>query len=90
MKTTTTHDEIRRWAGARGAQPATLHRVGSAAEPDRLELEFPGGTHDDCLRSVTWDEWFARFEHQSLAFLYEAEADSSGSTFFRLVVREAW
>ena len=56
-KQTTDHEEIRRWAEAHGAAPATV-RGTSANGPDVLRLDFPGGTDEDQLEHISWEEWF--------------------------------
>jgi hypothetical protein len=40
------------------------------------------------LEHISWDEWFAKFDQESLAFLYqEHKASGEDSTFFKLVRR---
>jgi hypothetical protein len=53
-----------------------------------LRIDFPGGTGRDVLEHISWDEWFAKFDEESLAFLYqEHKASGEDSTFFKLVRR---
>ena len=40
--TTTDHDEIRKWAEARGGKPATVKRTESDGEAGVLRIDFPG------------------------------------------------
>jgi hypothetical protein len=84
---TTDHDEIRQWAEAHGAEPATV-RGTSQEGAGVLTLDFPGGAGEDRLEHISWDEWFEKFDRENLAFLYQ-ERKSSGedSTFFKLVRR---
>lgn len=86
--TTTDHDEIRSWVEEHDGQPATVRGTSEGAEPGVLRIDFPGGTGSDQLEHIDWDEWFAKFEENDLAFLYQ-ERKSSGedSTFFKLVKR---
>lgn len=88
-KTTTDHDEIRKWAEARGGKPVTVRGTGKGDEPGVLRIDFPGGAGSDRLEEISWDEWFQKFDENDLAFLYQ-EHKSSGeeSTFFKLVSRE--
>jgi hypothetical protein len=100
-KTTTDHEEILRWAEARGAHPVAVAdaardgpppydgraaRDGSAA----ICLTFPerSGEEADGLAPITWEEWFRRFEDHGLALLIE-ETTSTGerSLFNKLVKR---
>src|SRR5215210_996747 len=86
-KTTTDHEEIRRWAEERGGKPAIVR----GTENDGggvLRIDFPGGAGTESLEHVSWDEWFRYFEEKKLAFLYQEEkASGEGSTFFKLVRR---
>src|SRR5438046_1974314 len=85
-KTTTNHDEIRKWAQARDAQPVTVRGTGSKDEPGVLRIDFPGGAGADRLEEISWDEWFQKFDENHLAFLYqERKASGEESTFFKLV-----
>lgn len=84
---TTDHDEIRRWAEAHGATPATV-RGTSEQGPGVLTLDFPGGAGEDRLEHISWDEWFEKFDREKLALLYQEEKSSGeDSTFFKLVGR---
>jgi hypothetical protein len=86
-KTTTDHEEIRRWVEEHGGTPAIVRgtRGGDSAV---LRIDFPGGTGEDELEHVSWDEWFRMFDQNQLAFLYqERKADGEDSTFFKLVRR---
>ena len=88
-KTTTNHDEIRKWAEARGGKPATVKRTESNGEAGVLRIDFPGYRGSDSLEEISWDEFFKKFDEKQLAFLYQ-EKTSSGeqSRFFKLVSRE--
>jgi hypothetical protein len=87
-KATTDHEEIRRWVEARGGAPARVKGTGDGDDPGVLRIDFPGGTGEDELQRISWDEWFRKFDEQRLAFLYQDEkADGEGSTFFKLVKR---
>ena len=53
-----------------------------------LRIDFPGGSDEDELEHISWDEWFDKFEREKLAFLYqERKAGGEDSTFFKLVSR---
>jgi hypothetical protein len=89
-KTTTDHDEIRRWVEERGGTPATIRGTeGSDEDAGVLTIDFPGGAGEERLEHISWDDWFSKFDEQNLAFLYQEEkASGEGSTFFRLVKRD--
>lgn len=88
-KTTTDHDEIRRWVEEHDGTPASVR--GTASDGDDagvLRIDFPGGAGEDELEHLDWDEWFDKFDENGLAFLYqEQKASGEDSTFFKLVRR---
>jgi hypothetical protein len=88
--TTTDHDEIRRWVEEHDGSPASVRGTASDGAAGVLRIDFPGGTGNDRLEHIDWDEWFQKFDDEGLAFLYQ-EKKSSGedSTFFKLVERQA-
>ena len=85
-KTTTDHNEIRKWAESRGGKPVTVRRTGNADNPGVLRIDFPGGAGDETFEEITWDEFFEKMDEKGLALLYQDhKADGSESTFFKLV-----
>lgn len=91
-KTTTDHDEIRRWAEARGGKPAAVKNTARKGDDvGILRLEFPRAAqaNDDNLEEITWDEFFEKFDASNLALVYQDEtADGERSNFNKLVSRE--
>ena len=73
-KTTTDHDEIRRWAEARGGRPAHVRKTGGKDDPGILRLDF--GEPDESLEEISWEAFFETFEENDLALLYQDEKDS--------------
>jgi hypothetical protein len=89
-KTTTDHDEIRRWVEEHGGKPAIVRETADGGGGGVLRIDFPGGAGEDQLEHVSWDQWFEVFERDGLAFVYQAEkADGEDSTFFKLVRRDS-
>jgi len=87
-KTTTDHDEIRRWVEEHDGAPAAVRGTGQNGDPGVLRIDFPGGAGADELETIDWDEWFRKFDESGLAFLYqEQKASGEDSTFFKLVNR---
>ena len=87
-KTTTDHDEIRRWVEEHDGTPATVKGTQAGDDAGVLRIDFPGGAGEDQLEHIGWDEWFQKFEDNKLAFLYqEKKASGEDSTFFKLVRR---
>jgi hypothetical protein len=91
-KVTTDHDEIRRWAEARGGRPAavrSMHR--GKDDPGIIRIEFPGAPNakDDNLEEISWDEFFEKFDEAGLTLLYQEEtASGERSNFNKLVSRD--
>lgn len=82
-KVTIDHDEIRRFAEARGGKPSV------ARGTDVIRLDFPGFSGEGKLKSISWDEWFDRFDDANLALVYEeSTARAQKSNFNKLIGRE--
>jgi hypothetical protein len=85
-KTTLDHDEIRKWAEKRGGSPASVRGSEGDEEPGLLRLDFEPA--DKELEPISWDDFFEKFESESLAFLFqEATADGSLSRFHKFINR---
>jgi hypothetical protein len=85
-KTTTDHEEIRGWVEEHGGKPASVRGTDDGGDAGVLRIDFPGGAGEDQLEPISWDEWFDKFESESLAFLYQQQkASGEDSTFFKLV-----
>jgi hypothetical protein len=89
-KTTTDHDEIRRWAEERGGKPATVEDTKRSGEKaGLLRIDFPGGAGNPPLKPISWDAFFKKFDESDLAMVYQEEkADGETSTFCKFVNRE--
>jgi hypothetical protein len=89
-KQTTDHDEIRGWVEQHDGTPASVRGTENGGSAGVLRIDFPGGAGEDQLEHISWDEWFAKFDEENLAFLYqEQKADGGDSTFFKLVSRDS-
>lgn len=88
-RTTTDHNEIRRWAEARGAHPACVKGTGGAKDVGMIRLDFPGYSGGDSLQAISWDDWFRAFDENNLALVYqETTSDGERSNFNKLVARD--
>ncbi|HEY3783624.1 MAG TPA: hypothetical protein VGL56_21275 [Fimbriimonadaceae bacterium] len=88
-KTTTDHQEIQKWAEARGGKPACVRRTGSATDAGVLRINFPGYSSDKSLETIPWEEFFEKFDHNGLAMVYQEQtASGERSNFNKLVKRE--
>jgi hypothetical protein len=86
--TTTDHDTIRRWAEERGGHPATVGATREGDEAGILRIDFES-TQAEGLERISWEQFFRTFEESELAFLYQDETESGGtSRFFKLVRRD--
>lgn len=85
----TDHDEIRRWAEERDAQPACVRGTGSEEDVGMIRLDFPGYSGETSLEPVEWDEWLQKFDENNLALLVEDEtARGERSNFNKIIGRE--
>jgi len=85
-KTTTNHDEIRQWVEKRGGRPAAVSETGGDGDAGILRVDF--GDEDEGLEEISWDEFFATFDENNLAFLYQEEtSEGSESRFNKFVSR---
>jgi hypothetical protein len=79
-KTTRDHDTIRRWAEARGGQPASVSDTRSGDDAGILRLDFE--PKDSGLERLSWEDFFAKFDDAQLSFLYQEEAGDGGKSRF--------
>lgn len=85
---TTNHDKIRSWVEARGGHPAAAEATRRSTGPGGL-LRIDFGTPEESLEEIAWDDFFAAFEGNALAFLYqEKTANGHVSRFFKFVSRD--
>jgi hypothetical protein len=89
-RVTTDHEEIRRWAEARGGRPAHVKGTGDKNDPGVLRIDFPDDPPDESLEPISWEEWFRKFDERGLAFIYQDRtADGNLSYFNKIVSRES-
>lgn len=82
-KTTTNHDEIRRWVEKNGGYPARVKATGRGKnDPGILRVDYPGFSGQDTLVKMDWDQWFEAFDDNGLAFVYQPS-----TRFSKLVAR---
>lgn len=82
--TTTNHDEIRKWAEARKGRPSVIRTKGEGGI-----LRFDFGEPEESMEEVSWEEFFEIFDENNLAFLYQEETGSGGtSRFNKFIARE--
>jgi hypothetical protein len=84
------HDEIRRWAEARGGMPAYVKGTGRGKNDlGVLRIDFPGYSGEGKLVPIDWDDWFAKFDASNLALVVQDKtANGELSRFNKLVSRD--
>lgn len=83
-KTTTNHEEIRRWVEERGGHPARVK------DTELLRIDYPGFSGKESLEEITWEQFFDGFEKNKLAFLYQDTLESGEmSRFSKLIDRNS-
>lgn len=80
MKLTADHAEIRRWVEERGGRPGV---VPAGDGRGRLTVAFDATDGEP----LSWDEFFERFDRESLAFAYPPDANGEGVRDAKLVSR---
>jgi hypothetical protein len=83
-KVTTDHGKIRKWVEKRGGCPSHVAASGSGDDPGILRIDYPGFSGEGTLEDIDWDAFFAAFDENKLAFLYQ---DSPRSRFSKFVAR---
>lgn len=88
-KVTTDHEEIKKWAEARGGRPARVKRTGGKDDVGIIRIDFPGYSGEESLEVISWEEFFEKFDERDLALIYQDKtADGKLSRFSKLVSRE--
>ncbi len=84
-KTTTDHDQIRKWVETRGGHPAVVAATedsrGAGGGLLRIDYDEPGGNDDDRLHRITWEEFFSIFDQNDIAFVHDSDSESRFSKF---------
>ena len=82
-KTTTDHDEIKKWAEERGGRPTVVHGTESD-DSGLLRIDF--AEKDEKLDEISWEDFFRIFDENDLEFLYQDKTKSGDtSRFFKFV-----
>ena len=91
-KTTTDHNEIRKWVEDRGGHPAKVKGTERTGESGVgvLRIDYPGYEGSDTLEEITWEQFFDQFDKAGLAFLYQDKLESGKtSRFSKLIDRNS-
>ncbi len=79
---TTDHAQIRGWVEEHGGQPALVRRVPEVGDSGDLSLEFLVDGQEPELVSISWADFFQRFEDGHLAFVYEEDGPAGQPTWY--------
>jgi hypothetical protein len=83
-KTTTDHEEIRRWVEERGGEPSRVKGT------NLLRIDYPGFSGEETLETIEWNEFFRVFDENNLVFLYQEKTKDGGkSRFSKFVDRDS-
>ena len=86
-KTTTDHDEIRKWIEQRKGHPVVVQGTEGKDGEGILRVDFRDPS--DKLEPIGWDDFFRTFDDRKLAFLHQDQTkDGSTSRFFKFVHRD--
>lgn len=81
-RTTTDHDEIRRWAEERDAVPTVVRATHDQEGSGILRFDMPGYDPGDDLEEISWHEFFRIFEANRLALVYQDQTASGEESHF--------
>ena len=85
-RTTTDHDEIRKWVEDNGRRPAVIPGTGGPQDPGVLTLDFHDG---ELVEPIAWDAFFKDFDSKRLEFFYRDQpAGAEDATLFRFLVKD--
>lgn len=75
-KTTTDHDEIRKWAESKDGKPAAVGRTHGENDVGIIRIMFPDAARSehDALVEISWDEFFEEMDKRKLAVVYEEDS----------------
>lgn len=85
-KSTTDHEEIRRWAEERDARPTVVRDTHDQEGSGILRFDMPGYDDGGDLEEVTWDEFFEIFDDRKLALIYQDETAQGETSYFNRFV----
>ena len=89
-KVTIDHDEIRNWVEERGGFPARVKETDKQGKGGVLRIDYPGFAGEERLEKISWEEFFAAFDQNKLAFLYQNQLESGEtSRFSKLIDRDS-
>jgi len=88
-QTTRDHSTIRQWAEDRGGKPATVRETATADEAGILRIDFPGYSGEETLETISWDEFFEKFEQEGLEFLYQEQTEDGSTSRFCKLIRQS-
>lgn len=94
FRTTTDHQEIRRWAEEHGGSPAQMKGSSGGEDenaPGSLRLHFPHSPTNESLEDLTWEQFFDKFDRGGfeLEYVEVNGADYSDTVSYRIKPRNS-
>lgn len=87
---TVDHDEIRKWAEARGGRPSIV-RTGGAKGKNKsggvLRIDF--GPKEEKFEEISWEEFFAVFDESHVSFLHQDQTKGGKESRFNKFVERS-
>jgi hypothetical protein len=71
LEYTTDHQRIRSWVKSHRGKPAQV-----LSEPKSLYIRFPSHPNDDSVQTISWDDFFDKFEADQLAMQFVSDPSS--------------
>lgn len=83
------HEQIKQWVEDHGGCPAQVKRTSGRNGAGLLRIDYPGYSGQKSLETISWDDFFEKFDSSKLAFLYQDRTKSGRpSRFSKLVSRD--
>jgi hypothetical protein len=88
------HDKIKQWISKNKGKPEVIDDPSANGDMVGIRVEFPQAVDNylkkEEIQETTWEQFFAIFEEQQLAFEYDSEVSSvDPSLSYRFLKREA-
>ncbi len=80
------HKVIRKWVEQHGGVPAEVKsRYAAQEEAGLIRIFFPNEESGDDLETVSWDDFFEKFDQAHLMFVFDEHTQKNGDRFFKFI-----
>lgn len=80
------HTEIQHWIEERDGKPGLVRGSDEASTVPSLAVDFPDHSQEMTVESISWEEFFTRFDAEGLVFVYKDETTGGEKSNFYKVV----